>query len=77
MLDFKIWPTFPDEKSDKANQKFYLCLLFNVNAVYYNNLMSTKVPEEAEMKLIPLEKRDFLGEKKQSDKYVLITRGLM
>jgi len=32
-----------------------------MSTVHYNSLMSTRVPEEVEMKLIPLEERDLLG----------------
>ena len=35
----------------------------NVNIMYYNTSMSIRVPEEAEMKSIPFEKRDFLEKK--------------
>ena len=77
MLDFKIWSTLPNEKSDKAKVKNCLHLPFYVNNVDYNILMSTRVSEEAEMKSISLGEGDFLGEEKKSDKFVLMIRGLM
>ena len=63
MLDFKIWPALPNEKSDMAKTRNFACLIFNVNIVYNNSLMSTEVPEEAEMTLISLGEKDLLGEK--------------
>ena len=69
MFDFKIWPIFSNEKSDKAKiENFAFCLSFIVNS-----LMSMRALEGAEMKLILFEER----EKKPSDKSVLMTKGLM
>jgi len=76
MFDLKISLILLDEKSDKAKTENF-AFVFNVNIVYYNvfrysiNLISTKVPEEAEMKSILLGEKNFLGEKKLLDKCVL------
>jgi len=66
MLDFKIWHTLPNKKSDKAKIKNF-GFVSNVDIVHYNvlrysiSLMPIRVPAKVEIKLIPLGERNFLG----------------
>ena len=63
----QIWPILPNEKSNEAKtENFAYVSIVHYNVLSYSiNLMSTRVPEEAQIKSILLAERDFWRRNRQ------------